>query len=97
MRQFVSQSLDTERHMARPEITGRKYSGKRAVAARYDGKSTRTIDRWVKAGILPKPDLIVNGRPLWADEALDRHDRQAVVARAPAKDQPTGIAAADQS
>jgi hypothetical protein len=75
--------------MARPEITGKKYSGKRAVGERYGGRSPRTIDRWVKAGILPPPDLYMGRHPLWADETLNQHDRQAVIARAAAKGLPT--------
>jgi hypothetical protein len=82
--------------MARPEVTGRKFVSKRAVADRYD-VVIRTIDRWVKAGILPVPDLVINHRDYWHEESLDRHDRAAVVARAAAKDlpaQPTTVAAA---
>jgi hypothetical protein len=39
----------------------------RAHAERH-GVSTRTLDRWVKAGILPPPDVI-NGRK-YADPAV---------------------------
>jgi hypothetical protein len=34
------------------------------VAVLCGGVHVRTIERWVKAGIIPKP-LIVNGRPRW--------------------------------
>jgi hypothetical protein len=74
-----------ESQMAPSEIAGRKYLGKRAVGARYGGRSDRTVDRWVATGVLPPPDLYMNNRPLWADETLDQHDRQAVAARAAAK------------
>jgi hypothetical protein len=77
-----------ERQMAPPETSGKKYLGKRAVGARYGGKSDRTVDRWVASGILPPPDLYMSNRPLWADETLDHHDRQAVVTRAAVKGQP---------
>lgn len=79
--------------MSSPQVVaGRKYNRKRAVGDRYGGVCTRTVDRWTKSGILPPPDLIQNGRPLWAEETLDRHDRQAVVARAGAKGLPAETA-----
>jgi hypothetical protein len=71
--------------MTRPvEISNRKFVGKRAVAVRYD-VVTRTIDRWVKAKVLPPPDLTINHRPYWNEAKLDQHDRQSVVAHAAAK------------
>jgi hypothetical protein len=71
--------------MPHPEVTGRKFIGKRDVGARYGGVVPRTIDRWIKAGILPAPDLIIRNRPYWDQNALDRHDRHTVAARAAAQ------------
>jgi DNA-binding transcriptional MerR regulator len=43
------------------------------VRERYGGKSIRTIDRWVEAGLLPKP-LYIAGKRFWDREELDRID-----------------------
>jgi hypothetical protein len=70
--------------MARPvEVAGRKYLGKPRLSIRYD-ITTRTVDRWVKAKVLPPPDLVVNNRPYWDEERLDRHDRRMVAEHAAA-------------
>jgi predicted DNA-binding transcriptional regulator AlpA len=34
------------------------------------GRSSRTIERWVKDGILPRP-LMVNGRSNWRRSSID--------------------------
>jgi predicted site-specific integrase-resolvase len=47
---------------------GSKYV-KHAVAARFHGVHTITIDRWVRAGILPKP-VVINGLKYHNVEAL---------------------------
>jgi hypothetical protein len=47
---------------------------KREVAIRR-GKSTRTIDRDVKRGVLPPPE-IENGRSYWWLTVLQRHERE---------------------
>ena len=60
----------------------RKYWTKPSLAERYGGKSTRTIDRWVKAKRFPLPDIrLPNGQPAWADSTIENHER-ASVARA---------------
>ncbi len=55
----------------------RKYLHKAAVAARYD-VTTRTIDRWVEARVLP-PYMYLRGskKPLQEEAVLDAHDRKA--------------------
>ena len=59
-----------------------KFWTKPSLAARYGGKSTRTIDRWVEAGRFPKPDIrLPNGQPAWADATIEQHEL-ASVARA---------------
>ena len=55
----------------------RKYIAKRSVALRY-GVTSRTVDRWKKAKILPPADRTVNGREYWNEVGLDEHDRQLV-------------------
>jgi hypothetical protein len=54
---------------------------KTAVAARK-GVSPRTIDRWRKAGLMPPPDDVINGRQYWWLSTLQRHERAR--ARVPA-------------
>ena len=61
-----------------PEVTGRRVS--HGQAAKMRGISGRTLDRWVAAGIVPKPE-IVNKRKyhlLEHIEAIGRsHDKSA--------------------
>jgi predicted DNA-binding transcriptional regulator AlpA len=54
-----------------------KEAGKRllptsGVCARY-GRSSRTIDRWVSEGVIPRPRYI-RGLKYWIEEELDRCD-----------------------
>jgi predicted DNA-binding transcriptional regulator AlpA len=44
----------------------------RFFRARYD-TGDRTVDRWVEAGILPKP-VYINRIRYWDEEELDAHD-----------------------
>ena len=60
--------------MARPEVTGKRFLKKRAVAARY-AVSVRTVDRWVAAKTLPGPAFEINGIPYWPESVLNRRDR----------------------
>ena len=41
---------------ARPEVTGKRVS--HSIAAQLRGVTGRTIDRWIAAGILPRPEII---------------------------------------
>jgi hypothetical protein len=51
------------------------------VGRRYE-KTVRTIDRWLDAGILPQPDLVIRGRRYWAAETLEKfHAEQRDLAR----------------
>ena len=56
----------------------------RAVRTRYGNVATRTIDRWVQAGVLPPPQYIQKQR-YWPEEKLDECDkaRQAKARIAP--------------
>jgi hypothetical protein len=60
----------------------KKFLGKRAVSARYGNRHPRTIERWVRAGVLPQPDQIIRGRWYWDEATLDKHDRRQTVAAA---------------
>jgi hypothetical protein len=60
----------------------KRYLRKKQVARRYGGVHERTIPRMVADGRLPPPDRY-NGRfPLWSEDMLDAHDRQATRALA---------------
>jgi predicted DNA-binding transcriptional regulator AlpA len=53
----------------------------RAVCTRY-GISDRTVDRWVEAGVLPKP-VYIQCRRYWSEESLDEYDRARLAAAQP--------------
>jgi hypothetical protein len=54
--------------------SGKFYLSTGRVAQRY-GEHPRTTIRHLRAGLLPKPDLTINGRYHWLEETLDRHDQ----------------------
>jgi hypothetical protein len=55
----------------------RKHLRKKQLAARYGYDSDRSIDRAVKDGRLPPPDMYVGRFPLWGEDTLDAHDASA--------------------
>ena len=68
----------TERSMLTHALSKRLINT-RAVAERYGGRHPRTVKRWWQQGVIPPPDLTINGRHYWNEHALDRHDRERVV------------------
>jgi DNA-binding transcriptional MerR regulator len=50
-----------------------KWLPAQAVASRY-GVSDRTVDRWVEAGVLPKP-MYIQGRRYWDEAELAQRDQ----------------------
>ena len=50
----------------------------RALQQRY-GVVTRTIDRWVEAGVLPPP-MVINKIRYWDEAELEARDRDRVKA-----------------
>jgi hypothetical protein len=55
----------------------KQYLRRAAVALRYGGISTRTVDRMVEDGRLPPPEY--RGKwPIWDEAKLDEADRQAL-------------------
>jgi predicted DNA-binding transcriptional regulator AlpA len=52
----------------------KKFLNVRAVRARYSNISDRTVDRWVRAGVLPKPTYIEKQR-YWMEDELDERDK----------------------
>jgi hypothetical protein len=58
----------------------RTWLRKAQVAQRYSA-STRSVDRWSRAGLLPPPEFPMGpGRPFWDQEKLDASDRAAITA-----------------
>ncbi len=45
------------------------------IARRYE-KTPRTIDRWLAAGLFPKPDLVIRGKRYWSAQTVDRFDNE---------------------
>jgi predicted DNA-binding transcriptional regulator AlpA len=59
-------------------VSKKQYLRKQATADRY-GINVRTLERWVKGGLLPRP--VYFGRtPGWDCAALDKAERAALVA-----------------
>ena len=59
--------------------TQSKFLNKRGVGVRYGNRALRTIERWVRSGVLPPPDQVINQRWYWNETTLDAHDRQRTV------------------
>ena len=53
----------------------------RAVCELYGGVCSKTIDRWVSLGILPKPEKMNGGPRSWDEAALDEVDRRRAAAQ----------------
>jgi hypothetical protein len=66
----------------------RRLLNRRAVGQRYGGKHPRTVKRWVDRRVIPPPDLSIQNRDYWYEDALDRHDRELVAERAAASNTP---------
>jgi len=54
----------------------KRLESQRAFAERH-GVSPRTIDRWVKAGILPAPTAVIRTRKYWDPRIEPRLDADA--------------------
>jgi hypothetical protein len=52
----------------------RKYLRKAGVRDRYAFRAEKSVDRAVKNGDLPAPDLYHMRSPLWLESTLDKHD-----------------------
>jgi hypothetical protein len=63
-------------------VPGKKLIGGswRAIGERYGGRHGRTIKRWVDKGVLPRPDVTIQGRPYYFETTLTNHDRQQAAA-----------------
>ena len=54
----------------------KRFLKKKSVAARYDC-CEKTVDRRVKRGVIPPPDLFQGRFPLWLEDKLDAYDASA--------------------
>jgi predicted DNA-binding transcriptional regulator AlpA len=52
----------------------------RALQKRYNEVADRTIDRWVKAGILPQP-MRINKIRYWDEDEVEQYDRERMAAQ----------------
>jgi uncharacterized protein YjcR len=55
----------------------KKWLWTRDVAERYNC-SPRTVKRWKKAGKLPPPTKMPNGRDAWTNAQIEEHERSLV-------------------
>jgi hypothetical protein len=53
---------------------------KRLLAGRYK-KNPKTVERWVESGVLPPPDLTINGQWYWRRQTIERNERERMTAR----------------
>jgi len=44
-------------------------------------RTTRTIARWKDEGVLPEPDLRIHGIPYWAEETIEKVERENFAAK----------------
>jgi len=70
---------------------GRRLLPTSGVCARYN-RSSRTIDRWVREGVIPTPRYI-RGLKYWIEEELDLCDEARPRARDDSNWKPVGEAA----
>jgi predicted DNA-binding transcriptional regulator AlpA len=66
--------------MSNDPLQGRKKLLRtRAIRQRYDGISSKTVDRWTASGVLPQP-LLINGVRFWDQDELEQLERQRISA-----------------
>jgi hypothetical protein len=66
-----------------------------ALSHRYEGRSTRSLQRDVKNGKLPKPRYRGDNRtPIWDEDELDDHDEKTLLTRHPEQRRPAAEIAA---
>ena len=54
--------------------------GKPQLSARYN-RTPRTINEWERNGILPRPDVVINGRGQWYPETVEANERERFSAK----------------
>jgi hypothetical protein len=50
------------------------------LVKRY-GRSQRTLDRWKARGVLPPPDMVINGIAYWYPETIEQNERERLNAK----------------
>ena len=63
-----------------PEAKKKRYLRKKQLAERYS-THTRSIDRMVKDGRLPKPSIFMGSLPLWDEAEIEANEAAAVRGR----------------
>jgi hypothetical protein len=56
------------------------YLTKRLLAERYK-RNPKTVERWVEAGVLPPPDMVVARQPYWRRHTIEQNERERMSAR----------------
>jgi hypothetical protein len=73
-----------ERHQQERQERPRRALRKWQVGQRYGGVSDRTVDRWSRTGVLPKPFYQPGSRlPLWWQDELEMRETLAPPAPQP--------------
>jgi len=60
--------------MTKSETRPKRKLRTQALCERYDITS-RTVDRWVEQGVLPKP-MVINHVRYWDEDDIDRRDQE---------------------
>ena len=68
-------------HHSEDQIELKKPMLRASHLARRYRVDPRTITRWQKAGVLPPPDLRINGLPYWNESTIETNERERLSAR----------------
>ena len=68
-------------HHSEDQIELKKPMLRASHLARRYRVDPRTITRWQKSGVLPPPDLRINGLPYWNEETIAANEREKLSAR----------------
>jgi hypothetical protein len=62
------------------KTSAKRWLRKRQVRERYGDVTDRTVERAVKAGRIPPPEYPFNNKvPMWAEDVLEAHERNALM------------------
>jgi len=68
-------------HHSEDQIELKKPMLRASHLARRYRVDPRTITRWQKSGVLPPPDLRINGLPYWNESTIETNERERLSAR----------------
>ena len=63
-------------HLRDQNISEKIYLRVKGLRRRYGDVCEKTIERWRKSGLLPKPDFYHGPIPFWSTGRLDESDQQ---------------------